>query len=40
VIRPSGAPSTTLRFFFATLVTRQVPFVRDHGVFVNYHSPR
>jgi hypothetical protein len=40
VIRPSGAPSTTLRFFFAILVTRQVPFTLGHGVFVNHHFPR
>jgi hypothetical protein len=31
VIRPSDAPSTTLRLFFDMLLTRQVPFVRDHG---------
>lgn len=40
VIRPSGAPSTTLRFFFVTLLTRQVPFVWDRGVSFNHHPPR
>jgi len=39
VILPSGAPNTTLRFFFASLVTRQVPSTWGYGAFATSILP-